>query len=248
MTLPSLEDAALLENHLAFTRWHRGTEKQDDLGIRIESSIPGFTCFIPLASARAPGMEEALRSFERVRLVPWSGVGERDVLAAGFAPAGALAYLTLEGDAAHRPGDVEIEVASDAVAMETFTHVQVHGFGATGDDARRWMTWLGEANHRNLGHGNQVFYIGWLAGEAAGVTLLLQTGSVGGIYAVATLPAHRRRGVSTTLLRRAIGDARARGCRTIALQVAEGSDAHRLYLSLGFREAFRSPMFARPAE
>ena len=245
MTLPTPEDAALLENHLAFTRWHRGTEEQDRLGIRIESTIPGFTGFIPLASVDAPGMADLLRAYERVRLVPWSGVDEGDLTAAGFAPAGALAYLTLADDAPARAGDLDIEVVDDAAAMEIFTDVQVHGFGATGEEAHRWMGWLGEANLRNLGHESQVFYVGRRNGEAAGVTLLLQTGSVGGIYAVATLPEHRRRGVSTALLRRAIDDARARGCQTFALQVAEGSDAHRLYLALGFREAFRSPMFAR---
>jgi len=245
MTLPSPEDAALLENHLAFTRWHRGTEKQDPLGIRIESAIPGFTGFIPIASMDAAGMAEALRSYDRVRLVPWSGVDEGDLTAAGFAPAGALAYLVLAEEAPARAGELDIEVVTDAAAMEIFTHVQVLGFGATGDEAHKWMGWLGEWNLRNLGHASQVFYVGRRNGEPAGVTLLLQTGSIGGIYAVATLPEHRRRGVSTALLRRAIEDARARGCRTIALQVAEGSDAHRLYLALGFREAFRSPMFVQ---
>jgi len=245
MTLPSIEDAALLENHLAFTRWHRGTALEGPLGVRIESSIPGFTCFIPIAGVGAPGMAEELASFERVRLVPWSGVGEADLDAAGFVPAGALAYLQLGDSPAAAPADADVRVVEDTEAMETFTRVQVYGFGATGEDARRWLGWLGEANRRNLGHASQVFYVGRRNGEPAGVTLLLCTGSVGGIYAVATLPEHRRHGVSRTLLGRAIADARARGCRTIGLQVAEGSDAHRLYLSLGFREAFRSPMFVR---
>ncbi|AKU90791.1 GNAT family N-acetyltransferase [Vulgatibacter incomptus] len=243
MSIPSIEDAALLENNLVFNEWHRGSVERDPAAIRIGSHIPGFTCVIPLdASGR---LDETLGGFDRARLVPWSDVREEDLRERGFAPAGALCFMVLDEERIDRPGAIEIEVVHDADAMKRFTEVQVDGFGASAEEAPKWKAWLGEANLRNLGHASQIFYVGHLAGEPAGVTLLVQTGIVGGIYAVATLPRHRRHGVSRALLQRAIQDARARGCETITLQVFEGSAAYGLYRSLGFRDAFRSPVFAR---
>jgi ribosomal protein S18 acetylase RimI-like enzyme len=133
----------------------------------------------------------------------------------------------------------------DATEMDTFTGVQVAGFGSSGAELPKWKGWLGEFNHKNLAHPDQSFYIGRLDGKPAGVTLLLITGEIAGIYAVATLPEYRKKGVSTALLNRAVGDARARGCTVISLQVSQGSYAQKLYRSLGFENVFDSPIFVR---
>jgi GNAT superfamily N-acetyltransferase len=90
----------------------------------------------------------------------------------------------------------------------------------------------------------QRFWVGHVGEEPAGVTLLVFTAGVAGIYAVATRPAFRRTGVSTALLWHAVNEARARSL-CVALQVMEGSYAERLYDGLGFRRAFVSRFFAR---
>jgi GNAT superfamily N-acetyltransferase len=75
-----LDDAALLDNHLAFLAAHRGEVRRDAAGIEVVGEDPFFSCWIPLsADAGIPDGTSA------VRLVPWSGEGwERRLTAAGF--------------------------------------------------------------------------------------------------------------------------------------------------------------------
>ncbi|HEU0043010.1 GNAT family N-acetyltransferase [Sphingomonas sp.] len=51
---------------------------------------------------------------------------------------------------------------------------------------------------------------------------------------LATVPAHRRRGVAAALLRGAMGEAAAEGVRRMHLEVRAGNDAARLYVAQGF--------------
>src|SRR6185369_3460870 len=103
---------------------------------------------------------------------------------------------------------------------------------------------------RNYPAPDQSLYLLRVAGDPASVTLVLRTGDVFGVYAVATKPAYRGRGLASALLaqarRDATGAAGSEGEPRLTLQVVEGADAERLYLKLGFRAAFRSPHFRRP--
>ena len=78
----------------------------------------------------------------------------------------------------------------------------------------------------------------------AGVTLTVETEIVG-VYAVATPPAFRKRGVATALLDAALRRAAERGRATATLQVVVGSAAERLYTSLGFASQFTSEIWRR---
>jgi len=51
---------------------------------------------------------------------------------------------------------------------------------------------------------------------------------------LATLPSHRGRGVGGALLRSVLADARARGAKTLHLEVRSGNEAVRLYRTAGF--------------
>jgi GNAT superfamily N-acetyltransferase len=107
---------------------------------------------------------------------------------------------------------------------------------------------------RNYRAPDQSLYLLRVDGDPASATLLLRTRAVFGVYAVATKPAYRGRGLASALLAQARWDAaeaaraaRSLGAPRLTLQVVEGSsDAERLYLTLGFRAAFRSPHFRRP--
>ena len=99
------------------------------------------------------------------------------------------------------------------------------------------------ANHKNVGAQNQVFYVGFLAGQPVGSTLLVEKDGTAGIYAVATLPESRKQGVGSTLMAEAIKDANLRNCKVITLQVAQGSYAESLYINLGFKTEFTAKIF-----
>jgi GNAT superfamily N-acetyltransferase len=91
--------------------------------------------------------------------------------------------------------------------------------------------------------GNGTFYIASVEGTPCGTLHLLIDGGTAGIYAVSTLRSHRRRGVASALLRRAVADALERRCDVIGLRTVSGGDALRLYASLGFVVSYESAMW-----
>ena len=118
------------------------------------------------------------------------------------------------------------------------TFAEIHSGGARWVRQLSLRTTLGAM----LDDGN-TFYLAYVDGQAAGTLHLLCDEGIAGIYAVATLKAHRGRGVATALLRRAIRDARATGCETIALSTDRENQAQRLYAANGFVPLYETAMW-----
>ncbi|MHB8876302.1 MAG: GNAT family N-acetyltransferase [Myxococcaceae bacterium] len=239
-----MNERALLDNHLAFTGYHRGEVRRTPDAILIESASPDFVFALP----EHAGMDEAiLDRYPNVRLLPWSGDWASRLTARGYVSKGALRYMTWPTGASApvASAGLDISVVGSARQMAIFSEVQTRSFLTPDASYSEWFSFLDAANQKNVGCSQQSFFLGALEGRVVGVTLLLVTGAVAGIYAVATLPEFRKRGVSSTLLGRALAVARDRGCECVSLQVMEGSAAHALYDKLGFQTVFRSPLFSR---
>ena len=250
---------ALLENHLAFLAAHRGAVRRSADAIEVLGESDEFSAWIPLTpDAEVPP------EVRTVRLVPWSGPGwEERLVAAGFEPAEVLVHMEAPwagelADAGPRGSAVDTGEAVEAVGEEVvpavvadadavgFAEVQGAAFLEVGEpDYDWWQKMFVEKAVQNYRAPDQSFYLIRVDDDPAASTLVLRTGPVVGVYAVATKPQYRGRGLATRLLAQARRD--AAGGR-LTLQVVEGSDAERLYLSLGFRPAFRSPHFRRPSE
>jgi GNAT superfamily N-acetyltransferase len=174
----------------------------------------------------------------------WRWVEER-LTTAGFEPAEVLVHMETAAGTPGRsvPAEPLRAITSDEEAV-AFADVQSAVFLDDDDpELAWWRKAFREMALRNYREPDQSFYLLRVDGEPASVTLVLRTGLVFGVYAVATKPAYRGRGLASRLLAQARRD--AAGGR-LTLQVMEGSDAERLYLNLGFRPAFRSPHFRRP--
>lgn len=78
-------------------------------------------------------------------------------------------------------------------------------------------------------------YVGYLGDEAVSTAELTVGGDVVGLYNIATLDAHRRKGIGSALTLRPLLDARKQGFRTAILQAS--SDGLGVYKRLGFKEA-----------
>jgi GNAT superfamily N-acetyltransferase len=78
------------------------------------------------------------------------------------------------------------------------------------------------------------FYFVREHGELAACVAALDEGCDCGIYCVATRPSSRRRGLASALIRRALSDARDRGCTTSSLQ--SSPIGFRVYERLGYRD------------
>jgi ribosomal protein S18 acetylase RimI-like enzyme len=81
-------------------------------------------------------------------------------------------------------------------------------------------------------------YLGYFQGKPAGSCALCSFNSIGGIFTVATVPEYRRKGVALALLCKAIADSFSVGNSLLYLITTKGSDAERLYRSLGFEVAY----------
>jgi len=71
----------------------------------------------------------------------------------------------------------------------------------------------------------------------AGSCGLVSINNVGGIFSVATAPEHRRKGVATALLHKAIADSLSMSNNLLYLITTRGSEAEKLYTSVGFEVA-----------
>lgn len=245
MKMPMKAEDPLLDNHFEFLRTHRGAVIRDGAHAWVESSRPEFT-YLVHGAGDAPAAW--LARARAIHCLPGATRTDDALRAHGLAPAGGFTYMTLGAGAPTWRGmsGLDVRTATSADEIETFSDVQTRGFLEDGDDYAVWRAFLGDANTRNRQNPGQRFYVGFLDGAPVGVVLTVRTGATVGIYAVATLSEQRKRGVSTTLLQRAVADARSDGADEITLQVVSGSYAESLYAKLGFRPSFATRIFRAP--
>jgi len=77
-------------------------------------------------------------------------------------------------------------------------------------------------------------YVAYEHGEAAACVVAIDEDSDCGIYAVATRPTSRQRGLASGLMSRALADARRRGCSTSSLQSSKAGFG--VYARLGYQD------------
>ena len=91
-------------------------------------------------------------------------------------------------------------------------------------------------------------YLARVDGAPAGATLLCSRFDMGYLDLVGTLPEHRRKGVASALLRRAVADSQSLGNRWTSLEVVTGSDAERLYERSGFHTVYHRHRYTKVLE
>jgi len=118
------------------------------------------------------------------------------------------------------------------------TFAEIHSGG------ERWVRQLSLKTTLSamLDEGN-TFYLAYLDGMPAGTLHLLCDEGVAGIYAVATAKQHRRKGVATALIRRAVADGRAAGCDVIMLSTDTSNESQRIYNANGFKATYETEMW-----
>lgn len=85
-------------------------------------------------------------------------------------------------------------------------------------------------------HGDQPRYIGYLDGRAIAVSSLVMAAGLAGVYAVATLPEARTRGIGTAMTLHAMAEGKRRGAESAVLQATEMGKP--VYEKIGFSTIF----------
>lgn len=84
-------------------------------------------------------------------------------------------------------------------------------------------------------------YIGYLDGQPVASTAMVTDAGVAGIYAVATIPEARKRGIGKYLTQMPLLEARERGYRVGILQAS--SAGYPIYQRLGFKDVFKYQLY-----
>jgi GNAT superfamily N-acetyltransferase len=154
---------------------------------------------------------------------------------------GRRTWMAFRGDPAAIPANAEVEVRV-AEPDDVRTFANLHG----GSEAWVRRMSLSSTMAGMLDPAN-TYYLAYLEDQPVATLHLLRDGATAGIYAVGTIKTHRRKGVSSTLIARAVTDAQSVGCDLICLSSEANGYAQTLYTKLGFHPAFESQMW-EPAD
>jgi len=143
-----------------------------------------------------------------------------------------------------RDDPAQIEVNRD-VDVRIATHDDVSTFAAIHSAGEKWARKMSVVSTlAGMRRAGNRYYLAYLEGQDVATAHLLIDGRTAGIYALATMRPYRRRGVCSSLVARAIADARAAGCDVVCLSAELGGAPERLYEKLGFERVFESATWA----
>lgn len=157
------------------------------------------------------------------------------LLGADFRPVLEESVMVYRGEGkSYEAGPGVNVVVDDGSLLDVWTDVHMKAFGVPVVLRDALLDMYGKAGQ----YEGTKAYLGYFQGKPAGVCGLVSFNNVGGIFTVGTAPEHRRKGVAKALLQRAIGDSLSIGNNLLYLITTKGSDAERLYASLGFQVAY----------
>lgn len=235
----------IFANHLAFMNAHRGSVRWSGDHVLIDGRAPFLSSWTPLS----PGAG-IVQGAGAARLIPQGGSEwPARLKQAGYERAETLCYMELSASFQPFAPSSFADIRSVASGKDALAFASVQSAGFLDDAAEHrdwWVRCFEEAACENYQRNDQDLLIAWVSNRAAAVLLVVDGGGLAGIYAVATHPDHRRRGLSTDLLNEARRRARRRGAGTLVLQAVAGSYAHQFYGRRGFRERYRSELWRKP--
>lgn len=188
-----------------------------------------------------PAALERARAWFAPRGLPWvacvrddrEGACAAALADAGFERVGDVPGMALAPlrDGAPPRDDLEIRAVRSPADLEAFQRTAFEGFGYPSALGPLFLT---ETLRRRPG---VELYLGLVDGTPAATSLLAATGHVAGIYYVATLEPHRRRGLGEALTWAAVRGGLQRGCRIASLQASRLGEP--VYARMGFATVLR---------
>lgn len=129
------------------------------------------------------------------------------------------------------PGLV-IKQVDNPKSLRHWCNVMAAGFGMSSEGADGWFDIY--TSLRYTTHPPLRLYVGYVEGAAVATSALYLSSGVAGIYAVATLPDYRRRGIAAAVTAQPLIEAKQMGYCTAILQASKMG--FKIYQGLGFRQ------------
>jgi len=122
-----------------------------------------------------------------------------------------------------------VRTVADEESLKLWTNVFIHGYGLPSDwESITFNLW------KQLGFDLPIRnYLGYLNGKPVSTSTLFNGGGAAGIWAVATLPEARGKGIGAAVTLKSLQDAREMGYRIGVLQSSEMG--FNIYKRLGFK-------------
>jgi GNAT superfamily N-acetyltransferase len=136
------------------------------------------------------------------------------------------------------PDGLEVRAAADAQTLQHHVDVIAAAFGMPLAFAQQLLS------PRLLGVPDLALYVGYVDGEAVATAALVASHRVAGVYNVACLPSHRKRGYGEAMTWHAVHAGAAIGCTMASLQASEMGRP--VYERMGFRLVAPYRTFVRP--
>jgi len=213
----------------AVRRWAEaaGGEAWSEAGVEVASAggpIRSFNnAFVTSESADVSAALSRVRSYFDCHALPYrlriredlAGAFDHALTAAGFARHGGIPCLVLSPLPDARAGALlPVRRVADAQTLRDHVDVVAAAFDWDGQLLGRvFTTELVEDDTWRA-------YVGYADGRPVASSQLLTTDGVAGVYYVATLPQHRRRGFGEALTRHALNEGSAAGCDLASLQAS----------------------------
>ncbi|NEU98274.1 GNAT family N-acetyltransferase [Bradyrhizobium uaiense] len=237
------EFRVLLDNHLAFLASHRGTVEMVEGNAVVTSEAPGFSTVFATGRPLTPTMIGG----RSVRTVPWNDAWASLIPSLELTPSAEMIFMVRNLQAPRpqklTPSHFSVRRVQTADDIAVFADVQARGFlGPVHPEFAWWHAFMSRKAQENQSNPLQRFLLAYDGSDPVGTLISIYSDSLIGLYAIATLPEHRRLGVCTTLVRVSEADAIGREISTATLQVMAGSIAETVYRDLGYHEAFRTPI------
>lgn len=133
---------------------------------------------------------------------------------------------------------LEIREVTTEADLALFQETAFAGFGFPAQTGRLFIT------EQFLDNPGATLYLGLLDGEPVCTSSLVATAGIAGIYWVATLEAHRHRGLGEAITWAAVRGGISQGCRTASLQASAAGEP--VYARMGFETPFHYVKYGRP--
>jgi GNAT superfamily N-acetyltransferase len=161
----------------------------------------------------------------------------------GLKPVGEAPGMALDLDALEPrpsvPAGLSITAAATSESRRIWARTAAIGTGASpaAADALAEI----EAGLDSAADPERLRLIGYAAGVPVAAAALVTTAGVAGVYAVATMPDARKKGIGAAMTLAALAEGRRRGCRVGVLQ--SSAMGHPLYGRMGFRDVCAYRLF-----
>lgn len=230
-----MKNKKILNNHICFLEQNRGLKRYENENIIISSDVDNFDITFLINECQFD------LDTKMIYLPELTTDSNQSIESFKTEKTADLTYMSANSNILKewKTNDAIItkKVMNDS-NLELFSVIQSKGFCETEEVYNEWHPFLRKKNFEGALFKNQHFFIAYLEDEAVGTCLIVDSDNVYGVYAVATLPEHRKKGIATSVMKSALINCISSKNQNLTLQTIKGSNAENLYLYLGFKKEF----------